>query len=309
MKKAYKKAVVCIVAYNRVTPLIKLLKSVMALQNGVRDFDIIVSIDKSENQNEIINSIKSVDLDNKVEIIPRNEKLGLKTHIISCADIILGESYEYLVMLEDDLEISNFIFPYIESAIKKVDKNIGGISLYSYKKDERFHSEFEPTLDGYDNFYMQYASSWGQVWTLEMWKSFKNWFDNNDCDYYSDESVPDYIAHWPKSSWKKHYIRYLIKENKYFMYPYFSLSSNTGCDGVNHNKIFDLWKVNILKGNKNWNISTFNQSKSIYDVNFLPLGKKSRFRSKKDVYKEMCYKNAIGPKGYFYLFLLSLRKK
>ncbi|MFM5275484.1 glycosyltransferase [Aeromonas caviae] len=307
-KMANKKAVVCIVAYNRISPLVNLLTSVLKLHNSVRDYDIVVSIDKSEKQNEVINAVKSVDNDGIVNIIPRDNRLGLKKHILSCADIVLSGDYQYLVMLEDDLEISKFIFPYIESALGSLSKKVGGISLYSYKKEERFGTEFSPKLDGFDNFYMQYASSWGQVWTPEMWMGFKSWFVENDCDFFSDDTVPDYISRWPKSSWKKHYIRYLIQENKYFMYPHFSLSSNTGADGENHKGILNLWKVNLLSGDKKWNISSFYDSKSVYDVNFLPVGASTSVKNKSDLYKEFLYQNAIGPKGYLYLFLLSLRR-
>ncbi|MGL5672105.1 MAG: glycosyltransferase [Plesiomonas shigelloides] len=306
---ANKKAVVCIVAYNRISPLVNLLTSVLKLHNSVRDYDIVVSIDKSEKQKEVINAVKSVDNDGVVNIIPRDNRLGLKKHILSCADIVLSGDYQYLVMLEDDLEISKFIFPYIESALGSLSKKVGGISLYSYKKEERFGTGFSPRLDGFDNFYMQYASSWGQVWTPEMWMEFKSWLVENDCDFFSDDTVPDYISRWPKSSWKKHYIRYLIQENKYFMYPHFSLSSNTGADGENHKGILNLWKVNLLSGDKKWNISSFHDSKSVYNVNFLPVGASSSVKNKRDVYKEFLYQNAIGPKGYFYLFLLSLRRR
>jgi hypothetical protein len=69
---------------------------------------------------------------------------------------------------------------------------------------------------------------------------------------FTDNNVPEYIRNWPISSWKKHFIRYMISTNKYTVFPRLSLSTNTGSDGQHHNKIHNLFETQLLEGKKIW---------------------------------------------------------
>ena len=43
----------------------------------------------------------------------------------------------------------------------------------------------------------------------------------------SEENIlPKYITQWNTQSWLKYFMRYIVETNKYFVYPYFSLTTN-----------------------------------------------------------------------------------
>ncbi|MEX9841464.1 glycosyltransferase family 2 protein [Providencia rettgeri] len=304
-----KSAVICIVGYNRVYPLINLISSVIELTKNKDDIEVIVSLDYSDMQNTICDLLLS--FKNNIRVIKHPKNLGLKKHIIQCGDILLNEEYKYLLLLEDDLEISPYIYDYIQEALYAVkdQNNIAGISLYSYRISEGDLLRFSPIEDGYDNYYLSFPSSWGQVWTPAMWKDFKDWFNINDCDYFNDESIPSYINNWPKSSWKKHFLRYMVHKNKYFFYPRISLTNNNGLDGQNHKSAGNIWQVPILQGSKKWNFSTFDKSNSIYNSDFNQHDRKYYYAH---LYQKICLRyneNPFNVKSSIFILILSIKRK
>jgi len=48
--------------------------------------------------------------------------------------------------------------------------------------------------------------------------------------------IPENVRSWPESSWKKYFHAYVALNGKYFVYPYFSYTSNCSDIGGHHNK-------------------------------------------------------------------------
>jgi hypothetical protein len=289
------------VAYKRHEQIIK---NLINLNKKKVDLNIIVSIDWSEDQLRIVRYIEALSLDLNIEIIKHDKNLGLKKHILSCGDLLVERDYFSLIVIEDDIELSPFFDGYVHSALPLCDTNIAGVSLYSYDICELNSLCFRPFNDGYDNYFMQFPSSWGQLWTQPMWIDFRYWLEVNDCDYFNDKRLPDAVNNWPKTSWKKHFLRYMVDQDKYFMYPRISLTSNTGADGSNHNSIYDKYKVDILNGNKKWNITSYDNSQSIYS---------SRFGFDKLTITEMAYmkyrENPLSFKEYLCMTYFALKDR
>lgn len=304
------KGLFCIVAYNRkgnIVENITRLKQDLKV-NGLLDFmDIVVSIDFSDKQ-EAISSYIHLNEPN-IKVIKHNKNLGLKNHIILCGDMVLDKEYDFIVVLEDDIELSEFTVNYIYSALNVVEPRCAGISLYNYSIDESYLLDFNPKHDGSDNYYLQYPSSWGQVWTKAMWKNFKSWFIVNDCDDFHDYKVPAYVCAWPASSWKKHFLRYMVNEDLYFLYPRVSLTNNLGIDGENHNGIGAIFSVPILKGRKSWYLLPLSKSQSVYNSWFGVHETNDHKLSIKDVANIMHERKPLGIKYYLYLLLESITSK
>jgi hypothetical protein len=261
---------ICVICYNRKFDLTRLLNCLLKVKSDVK-VDLIISIDYSPAQEGIYDLIKSIEWPLGQLIIHKHEyNLGLKKHVLLCGDYSQG--YDGLILLEDDLIISPHFLDYVTSALENIDfdNNIAGISLYAYSKNESTKMPFLPLIDRYDTYFAQYPSSWGFAVSKTQWKLFKDWLIDWDCDDFHDNDVPLYVSKWGKQSWKKHMIRYLVKTDKYFIYPRFSLTSNPGSDGTHHNGIGSLYSVPICLDERNWSISDFHKSKSIYDVNFAP---------------------------------------
>lgn len=264
---------ICVICYNRKTELIKLINCLLKIKTDEK-IDLIISIDFSADQfviNEVATSINWPFGEHK--IILHNNNLGLKKHVLSCGD--LSDGYDGLVLLEDDLIISPYLIEFVTSSLEKsyLDGAIAGVSLYSYTKKESNKMPFTPFIDSYDSYFIQYPSSWGFVVTPKQWRTFKEWLTLWDCEYFEDDLVPHYICQWGAQSWKKHLVRYLVHNDKYFIHPRFSLSTNPGADGTHHNGINSLYSVPICMGARTWKVSNFSESQVIYDVNFEPTKK------------------------------------
>ena len=218
--------------YNRTSTLGKLLKSLVMAQYPI-GVDLIFSIDYSGNDSvfQMANDFKWEFGEKK--IIKHSENIGLRNNIISCGD--LTDEYEAVIILEDDLLVSPFFMEYAYRAWQYYgeDKNIAGISLYSYRLSESLH-EFNPISKGFDTFFMQWTSSWGQLWTNKQWKLFKEWYNLHED--ISHIPVPEYVKGW-SHSWKKYHIAYLVDTNKFFVYPTMSYTTIQPSLGVHVSEV------------------------------------------------------------------------
>lgn len=300
------KIIACIIGYNRDGHILSTIETLKKNKNSTR---IIVSLDNSPYQNSLHHVIHNTYPD--VEIILHKKRKGLKSHVLACGDLILDSEHNLILLLEDDIILSEQYHQYLDACndIINDDNNIAGISLYSYDVDEAYLLPFKPKEDGYDNYYMKFASSWGIAFNSRQWCDFKTWLNINDCLKFSDSNVPEYVCNWPTTSWKKHFTRYLIQENKYFLYPRISLCNNPGLDGENHKNIGNIFSVNILDGEKKWNLSNTVNSKVVIDEWF---GFEHYKNKKISKYQQSVIRyNAtpLGIKDYLALLLLSLIKR
>jgi hypothetical protein len=255
---------IVVVAYNRTASLKRLLNSLLKAHYPPGNIDLIISIDYSGND-DVVNIANAFDwkFGNK-KILTSNKRLGLKQHILQCGD--LSEQYGSIIMLEDDLLVSPAFYNYAVSAAHfyKNDYNIAGISLFNYQVAENHFFPFSAVQDGTDVYFIQVASSWGQLFFAHWWKEFRTWLEQNDKPELP-AYTPAYLRGWSANSWKKHFIHFLIQTNKYFVYPRVGLSTNFGEDGANTDRR-GLFQTPLLQGEKSFNFAKLEQSKAIYDA-------------------------------------------
>jgi len=227
---------IIVLAYNREDSLKRLLNSLSNADYNNLSIELIISIDKNENS-KVYDAADNFNWKfGQKRIIKHAQKLGLRKHIISCGDIVFD--YDAIIVLEDDLYVSRSFYKYaIESvSFYKDDSNISGISLYSYRLiDFSGFRPFIPIQDDSDTYFVQVPSSWGQIWTVNQWSEFKEWYDKkkySNIDY--SDIIPISVIQWPESSWKKYFHMSLSQMNKYFVYPKVGFSTNMGDKGT-HN--------------------------------------------------------------------------
>ncbi len=257
---------IVISAYNRPASLKRLIHSLENAHYDSLQVELIISIDKSFSS-EVETIANSIEWKHgKKRIIVQEEHLGLKNHILNCGD--LSSEYESIIVLEDDLMVSPFFYRYAIQALDfyKNEEAVAGISLYNYQVAESCFYPFTAIDDGSDVYFMQVASSWGQLWTSKHWKDFKTWFTQNP-DLTNDSSIPGYIKQWGDNSWKKHFIHYLVSTNKYFVFPRLSLTTNFEEPGTNASTK-NVFHVPLQASEKKYQFSAFNKSKSVYDAWF-----------------------------------------
>lgn len=265
------KPAIVIIAYNREKSLERLLKSIAAADYDQCDITLVISIDKSDNDQVLKVAQDFVWEYGGKRILAREENMGLKKHVLSCSE--LAVEYESAIILEDDLYVSRNFYSYSCQALEFSDKNdkIAGVSLYNHLLNVHVREPFEAIKDGSDGWYFQFASSWGQAYTARQWKAFSCWMKTNDGkDIFDTGIVPENVCSWSDKSWLKYFIRYVIEKDLYFLYPQVSLTTNFSEAGTHSmGQAADLQvPLEYRPSQKEYNFYTLEKSGAVYDAYF-----------------------------------------
>lgn len=259
---------IVVVAYNRPVSLERLLNSIGNATYNTSSVRLIISIDKGDNKS-VLDVANNFHWKYGEKIIHyQSNNLGLREHILKCGD--LTNQYGSVIILEDDLYVSENFYIYTESAIEyyKDSSKIAGISLYNQQFNETVKLPFTPLKNNFDVYFMQIPSSWGQVWTKEQWKRFREWYDKNKHKGITvNDPLPSNIIKWPESSWKKYFTKYIVEQDLFFVYPYLSLSTNFGDIGQHfwsQSSCYQAPLCNFYK--EDYNFCELNESYAVYDV-------------------------------------------
>lgn len=221
---------IVVVGYNRIDCILRLLNRLNECDYPSDDIPLVISLDNCGN-NEIYNCAKNFEwIHGKKTVILQKEHIGLRLHILKCGDYINQYKWDAAIILEDDVYTAVSFYNYAKQAVSyyQNDEYIAGISLYSLTQNQTVRFPFSATFSQYDAYFIQLAQSLGQVWTKKQWESFSGWYSKNSAPFFECQNVPFNVCRWPETSWLKYHIRYCIEENKYFVYPYQSLTTNFG---------------------------------------------------------------------------------
>ena len=238
---------IVIVAYNRIEGVRNLLSSLLSAYYS-QPAPLIISIDKSDT--DVVESYAETfewPFGEKL-VVKHNKNLGLRKHILSIGEYT--KKYDAVIVLEDDLEVSPSFYNYTLKTVEKYkdDERIAGISLFSFPLNLQISLPFIPERNGFDAFMFQNAQSWGQVWMQKAWSRFIEWYDNNSEEFSDEPHLPYTICHWGKNSWLKYHIKYCIEQEKYFIYPYTSLTFCSGAAGVHSKEVNTFTQSTIIQG-------------------------------------------------------------
>ncbi len=264
------KPAIVVIAYDRADSLKRLLGSLDgAFYPKDCGVDLIISIDKGNN-GDVIRESESFDWKyGEKRIIKHETNLGLKAHVLECGDHV--HEYGSLIMLEDDLMVSGDFYNYVSAALEftRDDEKVGGISLYDHLLNVHVREPFYALDDGYDNYYLQFASSWGQAYTEKMWSGFRSWLKVMDGKDISGINMPENVSGWSEKSWLKYNIRYLIDKDMYFLYPRVSHTTNFYEAGEHSKEQLSDLQVPLQYGRKEgYRFSRIEGSRAVYDAFF-----------------------------------------
>lgn len=258
---------IVIVAYNRPRSLLRLLRSISNANYPHKGITLIISIDKADNNNEVLEIANNFEWHFGTKLVNYNkENLGLRKHVLKCADI--SKEYGSIIVLEDDLYVSSNFYNYSQTALEFSNNKdyIGGISLYNHSINLHNRDSFSPIADNNDIWFFQFASSWGQAWSYQQWHEFREWYAKNQ-KLESHKSIPSNVSLWSDKSWLKFYIAYLINKNKYFIYPKISLTTNFSDAGTHVGKDSTAFQVPLAYfEDKKYRFASLEESKSVYDA-------------------------------------------
>lgn len=258
---------IVVVAYNRPRSLTRLLGSLAKATYPHGDIELIISIDKAENNQDVVALANAFQWNHgQKKVVYQEQNLGLRKHILKCGS--LSMEYGAVIILEDDLYVSPNFYIFTEQALNFSlnEHKIGGVSLYNHQLNVHTRDNFLALQDGYDNWYFQFASSWGQAWTKEQWSGFMEWYDR-DPNIDLNTNVPAYVRSWSPKSWLKYNIVYLVENDLYFLYPKISLATNFSDAGTHVGNDSTIYQVPLDHGReRQYRFSTVESSLAIYDA-------------------------------------------
>jgi hypothetical protein len=226
--------VIVVLAYNRPKALQRLLGSLVAA-SYLKKPKLILSLEggATPEVSTLARNFVTDALD--VSVVEQSHKLGLRDHVIRCADLSL--EFGSVIILEDDLVVDRHFYKYASEALQYYENEdtVAGVALYGYEYNELCGFPFRPMRNGYSSYPMQIACSSGQCWTRGQWAKFKAWYAGKlSSDIDAIEGLPLAVKKWPETSWKKYFHGYMVETNKYFIYPYLSYSTNCSDPGGAH---------------------------------------------------------------------------
>ena len=261
--------IIVVIAYNRPKSLARLLKSIERAAYPEVKIPLVISIDYSPSNSDVVEIANNFNWKfGEKSVIAHKKNLGLRKHVVSCGDLAL--EYGNVIILEDDLYVSkNFYYFSLAALNFSRDKDyIGGISLYNHKINVHKGEYFSAYEDGYDNWYFQFASSWGQSWSKEQWLGFKDWYNKNPV-VGPNPNIPENVTNWSDKSWLKYFIAYLIETDKFFLYPKISLSTNFNDPGTHVGSDSTAYQLELMGAKKEiYNFSGISESQAVYDSFF-----------------------------------------
>lgn len=228
---------IIIPVYNRPVALGRLLRSLAATKPAGRGATLVFS-QEGDCTPEVAGLCDTFAWPHGEKQIRRHpEHLGLREHILACGD--LTSEFSTVVLLEDDLCVAPGFLTFAQEAVAFYgqDERIAGISLYAFCFNELAQVPFMPLDDGYDTYFVQSASSWGQVWTRSMWRAFRAWQRPATREAPHFDVLHPAMRAWPEDSWKKLFNLYLIESDRYFVVPRRGYSTNLGEVGTHYFQI------------------------------------------------------------------------
>lgn len=217
---------ITVVAYNRRDSLQRLLDSLSAAwYDGGDDVPLYISVDKS-GTDEVERFADAYEWTHGTKTVVRHDtNLGLRRHVMEQGRLL--DTYDAIVVLEDDLLVAPGFWNYTRQTVARYKDcgDVAGISLYSFAVDYHSRHIFTPVSKGDDVYFMNCAMSWGQVWMKRQWQEFEAWYAAHP-DFPLMPHLPISICSWGEKSWLRYHTRYCIEQDKYFVFPYVSYTTN-----------------------------------------------------------------------------------
>lgn len=266
MKENIKPAIVA-VAYNRPASLKRLLDSIGKAWYEESDILLIISIDYSRDNSEVVKVAENFWWKyGEKKIVTHTNNLGLRRHILECGNYAV--KYGAAIILEDDLVVAPDFYGYVKSAQNFYceEERIAGVALYNHEWNGYARKRFMPVLGNGDVYFGQFSVTWGQCWTGKQWSDFISWYKENQ-ELHIQNNMPASICDWSVNSWGKYFVYYIIAKNKYYVMPYHALSTCFSEAGVHTNNISLDNQVRLQYGIKKYQFVGFEDGIH-YDIFF-----------------------------------------
>ena len=225
-KENKNKVAIVVVGYNRFSALSRLLISLEEAEYPSSDIPLVISIDCSGDE-RVYNLAREFKWSHGEKCVNIEKKrLGLVKHIYQCGD--MTKYFRAIVLLEDDLFVAPYFYSYVLQALENYGDNdsISQIALYHNETNGFVKLPFQCCQTGADVVLHQSTCTWGQCWNERMWKEFCQWRDTECTDeLINAQDMPERIKGWTRA-WSRFFDAFICCNNKFVVYPMFSVSTN-----------------------------------------------------------------------------------
>ncbi len=258
---------IVIPAYNRPAALLRLLETLAAAWYPNADVHLVISIDVGGAQQAAVTQVATdfVWAHGSKEIIVQPTPLGLIGNVFFCGD--LTARYGAIVLLEDDLVVSNAYYHYAMQALAAYahDPQIGGISLNALWFNGFRQLPFVPYLDASDTFFMQVAWYQGQAYTAEQWQAFRRWVADREAVQRTLRQMHPMYSQFPDTDWFPLKTAWLVDTQRYYVFPRQSLTTNFGETGTHFDTQTAWFQVPMLHARRRYQLGALRESWAVYD--------------------------------------------
>lgn len=235
-------------------------KTLEALEKSIDASESILYIysDGAKNADDIdhVNRVRAILREpwhfKNIHIIERAQNVGLANNIIKGVSEVI-EKHGKVIVLEDDLELSEFGLQYFNDALTcyEEDEKVMEISGYMYPVP---HAEQLP-----EAFFFRVANSWGWATWARAWQHFNTDIDALTADFSKNDIKRFSIDHsenfWKQvklfksgkiNSWAIRWYLSIFNQNGLVLYPRMSMIQNIGTDGSGtHSDADQVYKVTL----------------------------------------------------------------
>lgn len=175
----------------------------------------------------------------KPEIICQEVNQGLARSIVGAANYIF-QSYDRLILLEDDCVPRRYYFDFIRKCLSKYEENekIFGISGFSVPISDNLLANHPFDIYFYPRIGSWGWATWKRAWKyydLDLAKLYKQVIANNIDINQGGSDMPGmvqrFIAGQLKDVWTLNWVLTVYLKKGYYIYPIASQIQNIGCDG------------------------------------------------------------------------------
>lgn len=245
------------IGYNRLKGLARLLGSVNDAVYDIPDVPLFISIDASGDQ-ELYEYVRAFEWTHGPKYVNiQQERLGLKNHIFQCMS--LSKYFKGVIILEDDIFVSPYFYHYACMTLDKYgdDERVAGIALYRNEYDGYSNIPLIPLNNGQDVMAWKSICTWGEMLNERMWNQFSSWLSAWD-ENFADIDMNETIKGWSRA-WSKFFYAYLVEADKYFIFPFESLTTNFNDAGGEHGGGESIVQVSLQQGRRSYQLADFNE--------------------------------------------------
>lgn len=260
---------VVISTYNRPHSLERLLAAVRSAHYPAKtDVPLVISIDLGQKEHDSHVRAIAEHFDwpfGYKRVIYQPEHLGVERHYFCCGE--LTQAYEAIIYLEDDLFVSPVYYYFASQALSyyESDDRIAGVCLYSLWFNGYTQQPFVPLMDDSDAFFLQIPYTQGQAFTRSQWQPFSAWLASGDRRPVAGDPIHSMFLKFAADDWFPVRTKYLVIEDKFFVFPRESFSTGFGEAGAHFAQASTYFQTPLQRFRRSFQFKGLDESPSVYD--------------------------------------------